>query len=270
MWLLVLILGYISVSEAIVCTPQLCENIKIAPLQCKGSIIKGGGFCGCTDACAKQEGESCDLPSRPHLFGMIPSAPCDDGLECTSPISENHSIMRLGKGVCSTSRKSRKTRSQTYTPCQQMYMQRSISMVIWNGWYLPKCDGEGNFEAEQCDNTGHCFCVTPHKGQTIENTKVLGSADCSAHAPAKRDLTRCQQMYQLRMISFVIYHGMWTPKCDADGKFEPVQCDNTQHCFCVTELTGTVVKGSKVAHRNPDCSIYDLTENPTTTTVSFT
>lgn len=40
-------------SEALVCTPELCGMIKAAPLQCKGSIIKGGGFCGCTDACAK-------------------------------------------------------------------------------------------------------------------------------------------------------------------------------------------------------------------------
>jgi hypothetical protein len=50
----------------------------------------------------------------------------------------------------------RKTRSQTYTPCQQMYAQRSISMVIWQGWFLPKCDADGMFEAEQCDNTGIC------------------------------------------------------------------------------------------------------------------
>lgn len=48
----------------------------------------------------------------------------------------------------------RKTRSQNYTPCQIMYRQRSISMVVWQGWWLPKCDAEGNFEAEQCDNTG--------------------------------------------------------------------------------------------------------------------
>lgn len=48
----------------------------------------------------------------------------------------------------------RKTRSQSYTPCQIMYRQRSISMVVWQGWWLPKCDAEGNFEGEQCDNTG--------------------------------------------------------------------------------------------------------------------
>lgn len=75
--------------------------------------------------------------------------------------------------------------------------------------------------------TGHCFCVTSHNGEVIQSSKVLGSADCSSHSPARRDLTQCQQMYQLRMISFVIYQGMWTPKCDAEGKFEPVQCDNT-------------------------------------------
>ena len=37
------------------------------------------------------------------------------------------------------------------------------------------------------------------------------------------------------------------------------------HCFCVTQVTGTVVKGSKVAHTQPDCSQYDLTEENVTT-----
>lgn len=269
MKLIVLIFGCFAASKALVCTPELCGMIKAAPLQCKGSIIKGGGFCGCTDACAKQVGESCDLPSGPHFFGMLPSGPCDDGLECISPVTENHSVMRLGKGVCSKPRQTRKTRSQSYTPCQIMYRQRSISMVVWQGWWLPKCDAEGNFEGEQCDNTGHCFCVTSHNGEVIQSSKVLGSADCSSHSPARRDLTQCQQMYQLRMISFVIYQGMWTPKCDAEGKFEPVQCDNTDHCFCVTEITGTVVKGSKVPHTKPDCSQYDLTEEDITPIPSF-
>lgn len=53
MMLFVLILGYFAVGEALVCTPQLCEMVKNTPLQCKGSIVKGGGFCGCTDSCAK-------------------------------------------------------------------------------------------------------------------------------------------------------------------------------------------------------------------------
>ena len=69
--------------------------------------------------------------------------------------------------------------------------------------------------------------MTSHNGEVIQSSKVLGSADCSAHAPARRDLTQCQQIYELRMISFVMYQGMWTPKSDANGNFEPVQCDNT-------------------------------------------
>ena len=48
----------------------------------------------------------------------------------------------------------RKTRSQTYTKCQQLHQQRLLSMVVWQGWWLPKCDALGNFESEQCDNTG--------------------------------------------------------------------------------------------------------------------
>lgn len=40
-------------------------------------------------------------------------------------------------------------------------------------------------------------------------------------------LTACQQQYRIRMISMVVWRGMWIPKCDAEGNFEPQQCDNT-------------------------------------------
>jgi hypothetical protein len=39
-------------------------------------------------------------------------------------------------------------------------------------------------------------------------------------------MTKCQQIRQLRMISFAIWRGQWTPKCDALGNFQAEQCDN--------------------------------------------
>lgn len=38
---------------AYVCTPDMCVGVEQANLTCPGSVIKGGGFCGCTDTCAK-------------------------------------------------------------------------------------------------------------------------------------------------------------------------------------------------------------------------
>ena len=39
-------------SYAIVCTPEICENIEQEELNCEGNVLAGGGFCGCTDVCA--------------------------------------------------------------------------------------------------------------------------------------------------------------------------------------------------------------------------
>ena len=39
-------------SYAIVCTPEICENVEQEELNCQGDVIGGGGFCGCTDVCA--------------------------------------------------------------------------------------------------------------------------------------------------------------------------------------------------------------------------
>lgn len=51
-----LVLAALSAAEAIVCTPDLCKSLASKePLECKGSVIKNGGFCGCNDACAKVE-----------------------------------------------------------------------------------------------------------------------------------------------------------------------------------------------------------------------
>ena len=53
MYSIVVILSLIAVSSAIVCTPELCSNAHKQELNCPGKVIKNGGFCGCTDVCAK-------------------------------------------------------------------------------------------------------------------------------------------------------------------------------------------------------------------------
>ncbi|KAK3101780.1 hypothetical protein FSP39_006284 [Pinctada imbricata] len=93
----------------------------------------------------------------------------------------------------------------------------------------------------------------------------LGMGSCQKVTKTKREtLTRCQQMHRVRQISFVIWQGMWDPKCDADGNFQPKQCDNIGQCFCVTQHMGTVLEKSKhkVTDAYVDCSGFDLTDGP--------
>ena len=72
---------------------------------------------------------------------------------------------------------------------------------------------------------GHCFCVSAVDGTVDTSTKVLGSADCT-QKKRQMKMTKCQQIRQLRMISFAIWRGQWIPKCDALGNFQAEQCDN--------------------------------------------
>ncbi|KAJ8298680.1 hypothetical protein KUTeg_022740 [Tegillarca granosa] len=94
MFQLAVIFSFAAVSSAIVCTPELCQNVKQEPLNCQGSIIQKGGFCGCTDACAKVEGELCQAT---YMFGIIPAGSCDKGLTC---IQQSHDHIAFGRGTC--------------------------------------------------------------------------------------------------------------------------------------------------------------------------
>ncbi|GFS11284.1 cystine knot toxin [Elysia marginata] len=69
----------IKLSLAIVCPPNFCDGVKQPLLDCKGGIINGGGFCGCTDICARVHGEDCDVNT---FLGMPNTAQCDEGLTC--------------------------------------------------------------------------------------------------------------------------------------------------------------------------------------------
>ncbi|OWF52373.1 uncharacterized protein LOC110447855 [Mizuhopecten yessoensis] len=242
---LVVTVGYAS---ALVCTPELCKGIdRDTPLHCAGSVIKNGGFCGCSDTCAKVEGEACQAT---NMFGMIPAGRCDDGLECVHLAAE-HS--RLGLGQCQKKQvSSRSLDVHAQTRCEQMRAVQQISFVIYQGQWMAKCDAMGNFEPQQCDNQNKCFCVDIKTGVLLTE-RQLGQVFCSGSTSvdtwssvSSRSLdvhaqTRCEQMRAVQQISFVIYQGQWMAKCDAMGNFEPQQCDNQNKCFCVDIKTGLLL-----------------------------
>lgn len=264
---LLVVATLVGTSAAIVCTPLLCEGASQPVLHCPGGTIKGGGFCGCTDACAKVEGQVCQAE---YVHSMLPAGTCDLGLYCQK--LEN---MVFGRGVCVQNRPAvdlglhrqlvvRETVPHR-TKCEQMRITAMITMVIWAGKWTPKCDAEGNFLPQQCDVSGHCFCVTSD-GAVIDGTKVLGPAACSnaeiltTPGPADADTatgsqpvvvrqlstqasTRCQQMRRASLMSMVVWSGKWTPTCDAEGNFTPHQCYFSGVCFCVT-ADGQKIEGS--------------------------
>ena len=54
MLFLAILAASLVASNAIVCFHGICDDIKKPdPLQCAGTVIKNGGFCGCYDVCAK-------------------------------------------------------------------------------------------------------------------------------------------------------------------------------------------------------------------------
>ncbi|XP_071105014.1 saxiphilin-like isoform X2 [Haliotis cracherodii] len=154
-------------ANAIVCIPELCEGVKQVPLNCAGSVIKGGGFCGCSDVCAKMEGETCQAR---YMHGIIPAGSCDTGLVC-----KEGQMMAFGAGTCvkATSKRSTKTK------CQQMRMSAMITMIVYASKWTPNCDADGNFTPQQCDFSGHCFCVDAMG--VMQGSKVLGKVDCPSN-----------------------------------------------------------------------------------------
>ncbi|KAL3856152.1 hypothetical protein ACJMK2_010940 [Sinanodonta woodiana] len=179
-----------AVGHAIVCTTELCQLMGVqSEIHCKGSIIKGGGFCGCSDACAKVEGEICQ--HGPSIFhGMPPAGTCDTGLVCRrpNPGTDGTSTLRLDLGVCvrdeAATDKTARAVSSVRSLCEQNRIRAMISMVVYRGKWIPLCDAEGLFMPMQCDNTHHCFCVDAHTGKVDESTKVLGEAVCIATTTA--------------------------------------------------------------------------------------
>nr|KAG5691956.1 hypothetical protein BaRGS_011347 [Batillaria attramentaria] len=135
---LVVVLALTSpLASAIVCLPEMCESVTQHLLDCKGGIIKNGGFCGCTDVCAKvklMEGEICQAE---HMFGMIPQGTCDSGLHCQK---QDH--MAFGTGLCVKSppdvdlmptHPAKRQLAAGKTRCEQMRLSSMISMVVYEG-----------------------------------------------------------------------------------------------------------------------------------------
>ncbi|KAL5014122.1 hypothetical protein ScPMuIL_008392 [Solemya velum] len=169
---IVLLVAFVAVANAMVCLPNACDGVARVEMNCRGSVIKNGGFCGCTDLCAKIEGEQC---TPPVFLGLsLSRASCDTGLECRRATTSTTGADQFSftcAPVINTSERA------VLTPCQQKRRMMQIILVIYKGMWTPRCDPEGAFLPEQCDNEGQCFCVDQN-GKTMDGTKVKGNAQC--------------------------------------------------------------------------------------------
>ena len=99
---------------------------------------------------------------------MFPTHPhqnmASDHAELTEPKKAPSSRRFLSSSACDT-------------PCRRKSSHCAISMIAYRGQWYARCDVEGKFLPQQCDNTRHCFCVDTD-GKVMEGTKVLGDAQC--------------------------------------------------------------------------------------------
>lgn len=261
-------LAIIAATSALDCGPETCAVVGLSlPLQCKGSIIKNGGFCGCYDVCAKQAGESCQ--ARPGLDGRSSYGTCEPGLICV-PHGE---MVSLGYGRCHIPRTPRflDTFHNPSTPCEEQRRARLLSMVVWVGQWTPVCDHQGNFVPHQCDNNNSCFCVDTHSGKMLTE-KSLGQVDCNGGREATQEVasasalkrvpsarfletfnnprTPCEEQRRARLMSMVVWQGQWVPVCDSQGNYVSHQCDNMGQCFCVETHSGKMLTEKSLGEVN--------------------
>jgi len=167
----------VSVASAIVCTPDMCNGVKQEVLNCKGSVIKNGGFCGCTDVCARVENEPCK--DNIVLLGVPNDATCDQGLVCAPLMLEGYDQGHRCQSVDKLQAKvdgddlmvSRRQASRCQTACQKKSQMCTFSFVIYEGQWFADCDSNGAFKAKQCDNTQKCWCVNS-AGETLVGSTV--------------------------------------------------------------------------------------------------
>lgn len=142
--------------------------------------------------------------------------------------------------------------SLALTPCQMQALQASKGY----GSFRPQCEADGSFSKLQCHpSTGYCWCVES-SGKAIDSTRrgPGNVPDCNALTDAS--MTACQM--QVAQSSRLL--GAFTPQCEADGSYTPLQCHgSTGYCFCVDSNGQEILNTRNGPGRVPDCRAATLT-----------
>ncbi|XP_055083265.1 nidogen-2 isoform X2 [Periophthalmus magnuspinnatus] len=184
--------------------PQCDANGEYLPQQCHGST----GHCWCVDSTGQE---------RPGTR--------------TSPGSASHNCSQPDEP------ERPKTRCEHHRDSIQTTSPEGYPIV---GLYVPQCDADGQYSAQQCHGSiGHCWCVDS-VGQERSGTRTgpgTPSVDCSKPDQPQRPKTHCEHhrdSVQTTSPEGYPILGAYVPQCDANGQYNPLQCHgSTGHCWCV-------------------------------------
>ncbi|KAM9829004.1 nidogen-2 [Syngnathus typhle] len=179
--------------------PQCDPNGQYTPQQCHGS----SGHCWCVDSHGQER------PGTRTPPGATP-------IECDN--------QERPKSHCEHHR----DRVQTTSPEGYPIL----------GAFVPQCDTNGRYTAQQCHgSTGHCWCVDS-QGQERPGTRTLpGTTPVDCDRPIERPKTHCEHhraSVQTTSPEGYPLVGAFVPQCDANGQYTPQQCHGSiGQCWCV-------------------------------------
>ncbi|XP_034032146.1 LOW QUALITY PROTEIN: nidogen-2 [Thalassophryne amazonica] len=212
--------------------PECDPDGRYRPLQCHSS----SGHCWCVDSSGKERPRTQTPPGSPPV-------------DCDSP--------ERPKTQCEHHRDSLQTSSAEGD---------SVS-----GAFVPQCDAYGQYRPLQCNgSTGHCWCVDS-RGQERPGTRTPPGAlptDCDQPDEPERPKSQCEHHRDSVQTGPDGYPlpGAYTPQCDADGQYRPLQCHSaTGYCWCV-DIRGQERAGTRTSPGTTptDCDKPDEPEHPKT------
>ncbi|XP_045910169.1 nidogen-2 isoform X7 [Micropterus dolomieu] len=216
--------------------PQCDASGQYSPLQCHGST----GHCWCVDGQGQERAGTRTSPGAPPTDCDKPDEPERPKTHC-----EHH-----------------RDRVQTISPEGYPIL----------GAYVPQCDANGQYKAQQChSSTGHCWCVDS-RGQERAGTRTppgTPHVDCDRPDEPERPKTYCEHHRDSVQTTSPEGHpirGVFVPQCDVNGQYKAQQChSSTGHCWCV-DSRGQERAGTRTPPGTPrvDCDRPDEPERPKT------
>ncbi|XP_067685687.1 nidogen-2-like [Haliotis asinina] len=204
-------------AEAIVCTPDMCKGSCPDVSDCKGTVKRNGGFCGCCDICVNLLGEN-EKCTFSFLLGVPSSSQCGPGLHCS-----------LDTVTCVKTVK----RQVALGPCA-LKLKELQSGTPLLGVQTPACNQDGSYKAVQCMGS-ECYCVDSAGVEIAGYRTSVGAADF----PTKN----CQCARDKEQFSKTGLLGQ-TFTCESNGNYQQYKCEGSV-CFC-TDDNGKMVGTQKV------------------------